>query len=196
MRRDKDNYVTPAWVTSALLENVIGAVSTARNFLEPCAGNGAILREMEGRWCMRGSRFTAVEIREEERENLLELADEVHIADFLTWKPTDKYDLIITNPPFSIAKQVAEKCLEIAGDEATVALLLRLSFLASQERHAFWQQHPLSELLVLSARPSFTGGGTDNSEYAWYVWRPNHWEQSIQVIDSQWRPDKKRRRTA
>jgi hypothetical protein len=193
-RRENDNYQTPAWCVDALLRNVVG-LSTARDILEPCAGNGAILREMEGRWCMRGSRFTSVEIREEEHEPLSLLADEVHIADFLTWKPTGKYDLILTNPPYCIALEVAKKCLSLAGPDTTVALLLRLGFLQAQERIPFWQAHPLSGLYVLGARPSFTGdSGRDNSGYGWFIWRGTQAPlyQEIQVIDSPTRPRKKR----
>jgi hypothetical protein len=29
----------------------------------------------------------------------------------------------------------------------------------------------MPDVLVLEKRPSFTGGGTDGCEYAWFIWR-------------------------
>jgi hypothetical protein len=187
-RHEKDFYETPAWVTSALLEHAAG-ICAAERILEPCAGNGAILHEMQGRWGMRNSKYTAVEIREEARDELEYHTDEVHIADFLTWQPTGEYDLIITNPPFSIAQQIMERCFEIADGKATFAMLLPLSFMGADKRYDFWQKHTPSDLYVISHRPSFTGGsGTDNAVYGWFVWRPDCLDQVIRVVDSQFRP--------
>ena len=114
--------------------------------------------------------ITAVEIREEEEENMCKVSECYAIDDFLTTKlPSDKYDTIITNPPYSIAQEIIEHCFEIAPD-AEVIMLLRLAFLESKKRKAFWDKHPVTQLYVLSERPSFTGKGTDATAYAWFVW--------------------------
>ena len=192
-RREKDNYETPAWCVDALLENHPSLGN--RSILEPCAGRGAIIEAIRHYCQERGQTlptFSAVEVREEERQSLKALADWVYVADFLSWKPKGTFDAIITNPPFSIAQQIVERALEIAQGKAEVIMLLKLSFLATFERFPFWQKHPLSKLLVLRDRPSFTGGGSDNSEYAWMCWNSGM-GQEIKTIYSPTRPVKRRR---
>jgi hypothetical protein len=76
-------------------------------------------------------------------------------------------DLIITNPPFNIALDFLQKSLK---ESKTVVYLLRLNFLGSQKRKEFWQSNPPTHLFTLAKRPSFTGKGTDATEYAWFVW--------------------------
>ncbi len=79
------------------------------------------------------------------------------------------WDVIITNPPFYLAEEFVRKALNHATH---VAMLLRLAFLESRKREAFHQAH-LSDVYVLSRRPSFTNNGaTDNSAYAWFHWGP------------------------
>lgn len=181
------HYETPAWVVNALLEHHL--LRRQAVILEPCAGSGAIARQLLYRYPGEVE-IHAVEIREEERARLLEVSHHVHIADFLTWQPDAQFDYVITNPPFSIAQDVVERALEIANG-AEVIMLLRLAFLATQDRYEFWQKHPLSELLVLSARPSFMGKRSDYSEYAWFVWNAGS-RQRIEIIDSSTRPRKRR----
>ena len=79
--------------------------------------------------------------------------------------------------------EFVEKCFEISdADENTeIIMLLRTAFLESKKRYEFWQKHPLSELYVLSKRPSFTGKGTDATSYSFMVWN-NKKEQKIKVI--------------
>ncbi|WP_436663579.1 hypothetical protein ACOALA_13645 [Alicyclobacillus acidoterrestris] len=80
---------------------------------------------------------------------------------------SERYDFIITNPPFSLAQEFVEKSLTLAN---CVIMLLRLNFLASGKRKEFWEKHPPTAIHVLTKRPSFTGTGTDATDYAWFVW--------------------------
>lgn len=61
-------------------------------------------------------------------------------------------------------------------------MLLRTSFLESKNRYEFWQRYPLNGLYVLNKRPSFTGHGTDATNYAWFVWN-NSEKQTIKVLE-------------
>ena len=168
-RHLSDFYVTPARTLEVLLDRVPvppGAI------LDPCAGDGALLRVLRTAYPDR--LLEAVEIREEERRALVRIADLVTIADVLTWEPSRAYGTIITNPPFSLAQPMIERIETFAARMATppmIVLLLRLGFLASQKRRDWWQSRLPSALYVLSERPSFTANGhTDSQEYAWYVW--------------------------
>lgn len=95
-----------------------------------------------------------------------ELAEGV---DYLSGKPLPEVDLIITNPPFSLGQEFIERSLSHC--RGVVCYLMRLNFLGSQKRKVWWQKRLPTHLYVLSNRPSFKqGGGTDATEYAWYVW--------------------------
>lgn len=61
-------------------------------------------------------------------------------------------DLILTNPPFSLAQEFITKALTEAR---TVIMLQRVNFLGSQARKSFWDKHPPTHLFILSNRPKF-----------------------------------------
>ena len=174
-----DFYATPIECVEKLLENFIIEKPNI-NILEPSAGNGNIIKVLKDKGI--NGNITAVEIREEEYNNLLKLADKVVIDDFLQWNTNKDYDLIIGNPPFSLAREFIEKCFEISNEKTKIVMLLRTSFLESKSRYNFWQKYPLSGLYVLSKRPSFTGKGTDATSYAWFIWNKSSDKQEIKVI--------------
>jgi hypothetical protein len=76
---------------------------------------------------------------------------------------------IVTNPPYSLAFEFCQHAVEQAKH---TFLLLRLNFLASVKRKAWFCQHEPDALFVLSKRPSFVSGGTDSADYAWFYWGP------------------------
>lgn len=175
-RIDSDFYATPLSTVHTFLDNYKlkdGAI------LEPSAGNGNIIKAIyeKGYWY---NLITGVEIRDE-YNNLIEYCNEVYIDDFLTWQPKIKYKTIISNPPYSLAQEIIEKCFEIADENTEIIMLLRTAFLESKKRYNFWQKHPLNGLYVLSQRPSFTGKGTDATSYAWFIWNGSD-KQEIKVI--------------
>jgi hypothetical protein len=142
-RNAYDFYPTPSWCYEKLPINY-SKYSTA---LEPCAGDGRILQFLTS----KGLETDYCEIQEGK--------------DFFEYSNT--VDLILTNPPYSLAQEFVVHSLSLAP---TVIMLLRLNFLGAQKRHTFWKENEPTSLFVLSKRPSFTGGGTDSTEYAWYVW--------------------------
>lgn len=77
-------------------------------------------------------------------------------------------NFVITNPPFT---QAFEFCVHARKYSDNTLLLLRLNFLASKKRAAWWRENEPTALLVLTHRPSFTGNGkTDSTDYAWFYW--------------------------
>jgi hypothetical protein len=85
--------------------------------------------------------------------------------DFFLWD--ESADLILTNPPFSMALEFIKHSIPRCN---TCIMLLRLNYLGSITRHQFWKENSPTALFVLSKRPSFTGSGTDATDYAWFVW--------------------------
>lgn len=160
-RKPFDAYCTPEWAIEALLEYV--HVNGLR-VLEPCAGDGVIVRVLES----HGAMVTASDIRDG--------------VDFLTKPFTERFDYVITNPPYRFAQEFATKAFDVADG---VVMLLRLGFLAGQKRRMWWDEHRPTALYVLSRRPSFTGVGTDSADYAWVMWRSNN-EAGSRLTSLRW----------
>ena len=154
------------------------------NWLEPAAGEGALLRATEI-YVPKGEdvlwklpSWTALELRKEEQENL-ESFKTAGIAkrvicpqDYFTWQTKAKFDVIITNPPFSLAMDFITK--SIALQPKFVIMLLRLNYVGSEKRHHFMSTNMFHRTYVLPNRPPFTKNkegkwSTDSIEYAWFV---------------------------
>lgn len=178
-RVEADFYATPIPVVKNFLHNH----KLQRGYiLEPSAGNGNIIMALREEGYNNYNPITALELREEERNNLYNSGiDKVIITDFLNWQPDREYTTIIGNPPYTYALEFINKCFEIATDKTEIIILLRTAFLESKKRFSFWQKHPVNGLYVLSQRPSFTGKGTDATSYAFFVWDGSD-KQVIKVI--------------
>lgn len=185
-RIESDYYATPIDAIYKLLGNYRVANSNDV-ILEPSAGNGIIIKALRAAG-YAGNTIHAIEIREEEKSNLESVADSVKIGDFLDADPGVKYDVIIGNPPFSLAQEFIDKSLSLLKPGGRLIFLLRTNFLESQKRFEWWQDKTPTRLFVLSKRPSFTGKGTDATSYSWFVWEKSRYvdrfvkEQEIGVI--------------
>lgn len=166
-RKAYDFYATQADTVHAFLNSFEG-ISASDRILEPSAGNGAIIQALRNHGYT--NRIDAVEIRPEERAQLEALADNVTIGSFFDYNPGLGYDVIIGNPPYSMALEFINKSLELLHPGGLLIFLLRTNFLESEKRFRWWQEHPLSGLYTLHKRPSFTGHGTDATSYSWFVW--------------------------
>jgi hypothetical protein len=183
-RRANDSYQTPPEIVAPLLDLVDW--SRVRSFLEPCRGDGHIFDAAE-------SAIAFCDVIDGPRPppsiEWCELRDGRDYFD----RPPFPVDLIITNPPFTLALEFLRKSLEEA---ATVIYLLPLGFLSSTERREFWAANPPTNLITISKRPCFVwvcakrdchgsappgtpecpacGGRlrrqTDFSDVGWYVW--------------------------
>ena len=137
-----DFYPTPQWC----YENLDIDWSQFTSAHEPCAGDHRIYD-----WIATKIPSSYSEINEG--------------LDYFDWDGS--VDLIITNPPFSLAQEFIDHSLSHSN---TVIMLLRLNFLGSIKRHNWWISNPPTALYILSKRPSFTGAGTDATEYCWFIW--------------------------
>jgi len=172
-RHDHDFYATPPETTQALLRWLDRQQIRVDSALDPAAGEGALLAELRP-----SVRATAYEIRNGCQARLagLPTTDDgarVCMVDALTWPGADRgegvHDLVICNPPFSLAREFVDAYRYVG---LTSAFLLRLNFLGSQKRAPWWLANPPAHVLVLPVRPSFTADGkTDAVEYAWVVYR-------------------------
>jgi len=172
-RRENDAYYTPDDVAQKCVATIGYRISKTR-IIEPSAGGGAFLRAvLQYAW-----RSNTVACDVDPDASGLRIAGAHHVGDFLTMpQPEDVAPLpvwVIGNPPYKHAMEHVEHALSLAFPEycphGGVAFLLRLAFVESEARRAFWRKWPVTELHILSKRPSFTGGKTDSCAYAFFVW--------------------------
>lgn len=94
---------------------------------------------------------------------------------------------IITNPPYSKAKEFVEHALDIVSDGRKVAMFLKLTFLESKKRRALFEKYPPKRIWVFSERVQCAKNGDFETykkgvgtavAYAWYIWEKGYKGQS------------------
>lgn len=165
-RVEDDWYVEPRWAVEALKDRVqfLGGVH------DPCCGMGMIPAVLNGSGADkvdRGYGFPTI--------------------DFLT--DASNYANIVTNPPYGkeVIGKILDRAFALALDR--VAVLVQLSFLASQGRWALFENRdlypPVERVIIFSRRPSMPPGsllaehgeevrGGGSKDYCWIVWRKHH----------------------
>ncbi len=159
-RNRSDWYPTPPWCVDALLGAISSRLPSGR-WLEPCAGDGSIIRAVQ-RWRPE-LKWYAHELRREHGPELAQL-DAVRglvLGDFRHASHAQGYAVGLTNPPFKLAEVFARRMRQITDH---TILLLRLNFLGGEARNA-WLRATRPDLYVLPERPQ-----TDSVEYAWFHW--------------------------
>lgn len=93
-------------------------------------------------------------------------------SNFLETKIENKYDIVITNPPFNIAQWIIENALKVCKEWWYVIMLLRLNYIWSKARQDFWNRNKPYSIYAHNKRMSFTDDNkTDSIEYAHFVWK-------------------------
>jgi len=168
---NKDYYVTPVTDINEFLKELLlrePDILKGR-ILDPCSG-GDINHLMSYPEAIKqngGTFIHTIDIRE---DSLTETK-----TDYLTYDCKNKYDLIITNPPFNIAKDIIYKSLKDVKDNGFVIMLLRLNYFGSKDRKDLWDFQMPKYVFVHHKRISFLDkGGTDSIEYAHYVWQKGY----------------------
>lgn len=87
--------------------------------------------------------------------------------DFFTWAPTQDYDMIITNPPYSLKEEMLERCYELGKP---FALLLPMTALEGTRRHALFKNG--IGLVALDKRCDFNGKGSCWFNTSWFIHSP------------------------
>lgn len=162
-RIENDFYATPEESVFAILdkEDIYGDI------LEPACGDGAISKLVE---------YIYPDCKVTSNDLVYRGYGNKESVDFLTY--TEKADIIITNPPFSLFQEFAEKALELARDK--VIFFGKLQALEGQKRATFLESSPLRTVYVFKSRQSPLRNGSPTDEngkawastmaFAWFVW--------------------------
>lgn len=98
--------------------------------------------------------------------------------DFLACSAPPENDCdIITNPPYSKAREFVEHALDISKDGTKVAMFLKIQFLESKARRTLFEKYPPKTVYVSSSRLRCAMNGEFDKYakatavcYAWFVW--------------------------
>ena len=165
----QDAYETPAEAVRALAT----VYRPPRGILlEPCCGNGAIIKAApwKRRWFAWDIRASAVK----QAAKVSGVAG-YWVGDCATRTvphgPGTRIGAICSNPPYSNAATIIRWALDNRPKTADVVMLMRLPWLCAKAGRE-WIVDEVPDVYVLSKRPSFAGKGarTDMADYGWFVW--------------------------
>lgn len=173
-RVDNDFYATDPKAVEMLL-NTINYTPKGREFLEPCVGEGHIA-DIVNRYYNDYFHMTGLDIVDRGWSNGRFIKE-----NFLTWKCETPYDLIITNPPYSLAKEFVEKGMECLYNGGYMCMFLKIQFLESAKRKELFDKYPPKYIYVFRNRmPTWNNRQPKNPKigkkwattmcYAWFVW--------------------------
>lgn len=160
---ENENYPTPESAVAALMKLI--TFKPGDSFLEPCCGD---LVDQEGKPlpCI----YNLVPLEPTQKD----WAEIRAGREFLgRGYEGQLFDVIITNPPFSLSCEFLEKCKSLLAPGGTLIFLQRVNWLGSKKRVKFWREVGFPEKTpILVPRPKFNAAkkGTDSCEYCWYVW--------------------------
>lgn len=160
-RQNEDYYATDPIAINYLLKYE----EFSNNILEVAVGGGHLANEL----LSIGFNVIEYDIVDRGFKNTI-------IKDFLEVKEIEKGCDIITNPPYSLAKEFVEHALDLVDDKIKVAMFLKLTFLESSKRLALFKKYPPKTIYVFSKRVKCAKNGEfKDSEssaiaYAWFVW--------------------------
>lgn len=158
-----DFYATPPESTVAILKEV----ALKGSIWEPACGQGH-MSEVIKEFYPNSKVYST---------DLVDRGYAEDIVDFLDYDG-EKFDNIITNPPFKLAKEFIEKALEYANDK--VIMFAKIQLLEGVSRQELFKNHPPKYIYVFTKRqnPLRNGSALDENGkkwastmcFAWFVW--------------------------
>lgn len=170
-RVDNDYYATDPKAVKKLFNNL--AINKEINsFLEPCVGGGNIADEV-------------ISIRKPSTTKFIDIVDRgypnTEVADYLTYSSDEKFDLIMTNPPYSLGQEFVNKSMSMLSKGGYLIMFLKIQFLEGMKRKPMFNKYPPKYIYVFRKRmgtwrngEEFDDDGKHRSTtmcHAWFVWQ-------------------------
>lgn len=148
--------------------------------LDPTAGAGCFPMAARAQW-PNATEIYGIEARAEEEAHLDHHCTAYDIGDFFAQDLEPGFDLIITNPPFSLIVDLLPRCLELVRPGGLVAFVCRLTWGDKPEADRLWRPpFALTSIFEFAGRWRFRVGvnpktgklyGVDSVGYRLLVWR-------------------------
>ena len=172
-RKPSDFYPTPYDGTESLMPLINKLLQPGAKIWEPCSGDLDMARVLE--W--HGYEVTSTELRETGQgiTGIDFLTDDVQTK--LGWEPDP--DMIVMNPPFSMAAEFIAKALSYTPN---VACLVKIDYWNAISRLPLWEKHVPHFFLPLTFRLAFLKEERGNSPLmncAWVVWTDDDFRADI-----------------
>ena len=169
-RVEDDYYATNPEAVKMLLTKY---TFDAHTILEPCIGGGHIANAINDFYTTKRE-ITGMDLVDRGYPGTI-------VADFLPYKTDKKYEGIITNPPYSLAKEFVEKGMELLEDDGQMAMFLKIQFLEGAKRKELFDKYPPKYIYVFRNRMATWNSGLEKDPktgkrwattmcHAWFVW--------------------------
>ena len=144
------------------------------NWFEPCVGQGHIANTIND---IYKTHVVGMDIVYRGYQNTI-------VSDFLTYETDNKYDNIISNPPYSLAGEFVEKSMELLSDNGKMAMFLKIQFLEGLKRKELFEKYPPKYIYVFRSRMATWNNGNPTDEsgkrwatticHAWFIWEKGY----------------------
>lgn len=176
LRDPLDFYPTPSLVTGVLaswLEGRVGAPRTTGRFLDPAAGDGALIAAFRTSERWREAHWSAIELDPARADACETVAEDVTVGDALNVDWTAGA-AVMANPPFRLLDGFWLRALQHRAEHHVwVAMLTPVAWWNAEKRSAYRKP---DHLLALGWRPTFrlqNGPAHKGSQdFAWAVLEP------------------------
>lgn len=174
-RIELDFYPTPIEFCLAVVQKLDrdGYLDVIGNMLDPGCGTGVWGEALDLYFPERHIRKVGVELR---NDTVLHDAYEVvhYNMDYLKWNPSERFDLILGNPPFGIDEDFVDKSLELLSKKGFLVFLLPTTFQESKKRYkkyySTYDKKPVSIWQVVE-RIDFKKAGSGNpNSHCVFIW--------------------------
>jgi len=156
IKADREFYRTPkeaVLLADKLMDNL--------RWWECCAGDGAISNVL--------SKVTYA-------SDIHPLAEDIDTLDILTCHRPDNVDAVITNPPFSLAQDILDRCL--FEWSMPVLLLARIEPFCTMKRKRYSDMmsdmHIVTNLIRFETEAGRIVNGNGTMRCAWMLFKPSH----------------------
>lgn len=174
-RHRSDYYVTPIEEIIKFIESfheIEPDWAWGKKILDPCAGG-----DKQHPMSYPEALCSCSVVRNNILTNDIRMDSRAEIRqDYFELDFKNMFDVIMTNPPFKISREIIEKALIDAKDNGYVIMLLRLNYFGSKGRFDMWTSQLPKYCFVHHQRMSFTdNGNTDSIEYCHMVWQKSYY---------------------